>query len=77
MAQWADKLDAFLFFNERDLLTHAGKIKMEVAQKLAAERYEAFDAKRKQAEALRADEEDIAALEQIAKELEGKKGSEE
>ena len=77
MAQWANKLNAFLSFNERDLLTHAGKIKMEVAQKLAAERYEAFDAKRKQAEALRADEEDIAALEQIAKELEGKKGGEE
>ncbi len=77
MAQWADKLDAFLSFNERDLLSHAGKIKMEVAQNLAAERYEAFDAKRKQAEALRADEEDIAALEQIAKELEGKKGGEE
>ncbi len=73
MAQWSDKLDAFLSFNDRDLLTHAGKMQMEVAQKLAAERYEAFDAKRRQAEALLADEEDIAALEQIAKKIEGKK----
>ena len=73
MAQWADKLDAFLSFNDRDLLTHAGKMQMAVAQKLAAERYETFDAKRKQAEALQADEEDVAALEQIAKKIEGKK----
>jgi len=77
MAQWADKLDAFLSFNDRDLLTHAGKMQMAVAQKLAAEQYETFDAKRKQTEALQADEEDIAALEQLAKDLEGKKGGEE
>jgi hypothetical protein len=74
MAEWADKLDAFLEFNERDLLTHAGKVQMKVAQKLAAKRYDAFDAKRKQAEALKADEEDIEALETLAKELEQKKG---
>lgn len=74
MAQWADKLDAFLTFNERDLLTHAGKMQMEVAQRLAAERYDVFDAKRKQAEVIAADEEDIAALEQFAKEIEDKSG---
>lgn len=74
MAQWADKLDAFLTFNERDLLTHAGKMQMEVAQRLAAERYDVFDAKRKQAEAIAADDEDIAALEQIAKEIEDRAG---
>ena len=75
MAQWADKLDAFLTFNERDLLTHAGKMQMEVAQRLAAERYDVFDAKRKQAEAIAADNEDIAALEQVAKVIEKKAGS--
>lgn len=75
MAQWADKLDAFLTFNERDLLTHAGKMQMEVAQRLAAERYDVFDAKRKQAEAIAADNEDIAALEQIAKVIEKKAAS--
>ena len=73
MAAWADKLDAFLEFNERDLLTHAGKVQMKVAQKLAAKRYEAFDAKRKAAEALAADENDIKALESMAKEIEQKK----
>lgn len=73
MAQWADKLDAFLKFNERDLLTHAGKVKMEVAQKLATDRYEEFDAKRKETEAQAADEEDIRALEGLANTLKRKK----
>lgn len=73
MAGWADKLDAFLEFNERDLLTHAGKVQMKVAQKLAATRYDEFDTKRKEAEVIAADEDDIAALEAIAKEL-GQKG---
>jgi len=76
MAQWAEKLDAFLAFNERELLTHAGKVKMEVAQRLAEERYELFDAKRKQADARAADAEDIEALEQLARDIEGQKGTE-
>lgn len=78
MAQWADKLDAFLEFNERDLLTHAGKVQMDVAQKLAADRYDAFNAKRKEAEVIAADEEDIETLEKMAKDIESrKKGTED
>lgn len=69
MQQWADKLDAFLEFNERELLTHAGKIQMVVAQALATERYEAFDVKRKVTEALAADKEDIRELEDLEKSL--------
>lgn len=67
MAEWSDKLDAFLSFNERDVLTHAGRLRMDVAQKLAAERFEAFDASRRAAEALAADEADIAQLEGMEK----------
>ncbi len=67
MAEWADKLDAFLSFNERDVLTHAGHLRMDVAQKLASERFEVFDANRRAAEALAADEDDIAQLEEITK----------
>ena len=59
----ADKLDAFLEFNERDLLTHAGKVQMQVAQKLAEERYEVFDVQRRRAEVVAADKEDISELE--------------
>lgn len=69
MEQWADKLDSFLEFNEQELLTHAGKVKAEVAKKIADDRYEEFDQKRKKAEALIADEEDIKQLEEIEKQL--------
>jgi len=48
MEQWSEKLDAFLKFNEHELLTHAGKIKAEVAKKIAEDRYEAFDEKEKE-----------------------------
>ena len=67
MAEWSDKLDAFLSFNERDVLTHAGKLQMEVAQKIAVERFEKFDANRRKAEAVAADEADIAQLEEMEK----------
>ena len=77
MDDWADKLDAFLEFNERDLLTHAGKLKMEVAQKLAAERYDEFDTKQKEAEAIAADEEDIKELETLEKKLTKRRGEDE
>lgn len=70
MEQWAEKLDAFLKFNERDLLTHAGKVQMAVAQQLALDRYEEFDAQRKKAEALAADVADIKELEQLVESLE-------
>lgn len=69
MAQWSEKLDAFLEFNEQEILTHAGKVKAEVAKKIAEERYTAFDRNRKQAEAQAADEEDIKQLEALAESL--------
>jgi hypothetical protein len=73
MAEWADKLDAFLSFNERDVLTHAGRLRMDVAQKLAVERFEVFDANRRAAEALAAGEADIAQLEEMEKAAKGRK----
>ena len=72
MAEWTEKLDAFLSFNERDLLTHAGNVQMAVAQKLAAERYDVFDAKRRAAEALAADEADFVELERIVESAKGR-----
>jgi len=73
MAEWSDKLDAFLSFNERDVLTHAGRLRMDVAQKLAVERFDAFDANRRATEALAADEADIAQLEEMEKDAKGRK----
>jgi len=42
MADWVGKLDAFLQFNEYEVLTNAGKVSAEVAKRLAEEQYERF-----------------------------------
>lgn len=73
MADWEQKLDAFLMFNEKDLLNHAGAVSAQIAEKLALERYEEFDRRRRQEEKQVADAEDIAlldALKEKAKQLE-------
>ena len=72
MSDWEDKLDAFLQFNEREVLTHAGKLRADVAEKLALERYESFDATRRAAERMAADAENLAALEKVERALDEK-----
>jgi hypothetical protein len=42
MADWVGKLDAFLQFNEYEVLTNAGKVSAEVAKLLAEEQFERF-----------------------------------
>ena len=42
MAEWAQKLDAFLHFNEYEVLADAGRVSHEVARQLAETEYEAF-----------------------------------
>lgn len=46
MKDWAERLDAFLAFNEHEILTNAGKIKAKVAEKFANEQYEEFHQQR-------------------------------
>jgi hypothetical protein len=72
MRDWEDKLDGFLQFNEREVLTHAGKLRSDVAEKLVLERYESFDAARREATRMAADAEDMATLEQAERQLESK-----
>ena len=67
MQKWVEKLDAFLKFNERDLLDHSGQVTAEVAKKLAEDRYEHFDSNRKILSAKKADKEDIKDLENLVK----------
>ncbi len=68
MKDWREKLDAFLQFNERDILTNAGKVAKEVADKLALDHYEKFHARRLAIEA-QADE---RAFEEAVKKLPAK-----
>lgn len=42
MKDWIQKLDAFLKFNEQDILTNAGKVSHEVAESLALDVYGKF-----------------------------------
>jgi len=51
MADWVNKLDAFLQFNERNILTHAGKISHDLAQEHAQREFEKFEAERRRLEA--------------------------
>ncbi len=46
MRNWREKLDAFLQFNEREILTNPGKVAKEVADRLALEQYEKFVTRR-------------------------------
>jgi len=46
MRDWRARLDAFLKFNEREILEHGGKVSMEVAQALALDEYEKFNKRR-------------------------------
>ena len=42
MRDWAGKLNAFLKFNERDLLDHAGKVTAEIAKAFAESEFEKY-----------------------------------
>jgi hypothetical protein len=69
MQDWASKLDAFLSFNERDLLDHAGSISAKVAEQLAQERYPQFDSQRRAAERRQADSDDLQSIERLQRQL--------
>ena len=62
MNNWREKLDAFLQFNEREVLNNAGKVRMSVAKQLAEQEYDKFQQQRLSNAAQQADE----LLEQLA-----------
>lgn len=62
---WRQNVDRLLEFNERPLLQNAGSVSAGQMKTIAHERYETFDAKRRSAEAVAADAEDIKTLEAI------------
>jgi hypothetical protein len=46
MRDWIAKLHGFLTLNERDILTHTGKISHQMAKELAEAEYDKFNLKR-------------------------------
>lgn len=77
MRDWRKKLDAFLQFNERDILKHSGKVSKAVADQLACEQYEIFHTHRLEIEAEQealADNEELKQVEQqVEKTSKGRK----
>ncbi|MFA5187360.1 MAG: virulence RhuM family protein [Patescibacteria group bacterium] len=69
MRDWREKLDAFLQFNQREILTHAGRIEKAVADKLAEGEYDKFQTRRLTAEA----GDNAKAFDEAVKQLPGKK----
>ncbi len=69
MTDWAERLDAFLRFNEYQVLTNAGQVSAEVAKRLAEERYEAFR--------IRQDAAFESDFEREVKRIEGRRGDNE
>jgi len=51
MAEWVQRLDAFLQFNERNILTHAGAVSHQLAEDHAHAQFEQYDAERRRLEA--------------------------
>jgi hypothetical protein len=51
MADWVKKLDSFLQFNEKNILTHAGKISKQMALEHAEKEFEKYQTARLQIEA--------------------------
>jgi len=72
MRDWRAKLDAFLKFNEREILNNSGKVSKEVADKLALENYEVFNQHRLHLEAKREAAADDKELKMIQGRIEKK-----
>lgn len=69
MQDWKTKLDAFLQLNEREILSHAGKISSELAKELAYTQYAKYVDRRKTLETKLADEELMHLIHQVNKNL--------
>ena len=65
MKNWREKLDAFLKFNERDILTNAGKVSKAIADQLALDQYEIYHQNRLAQDAEQEALEDDKALKAI------------
>ena len=65
MRDWRTKLDAFLKFNERDILDHPGKVSKAVARELALKQYDIYSSSRLKVEAIQealTDDEDLKSI---------------
>ncbi len=69
MSDWLKKLDGFMTLNDRDILSHAGKVSHQVAKELSEREYDKFHRQRLEDVTQRAEQEDIAILEKLESQL--------
>jgi len=65
MAEWVHRLDAFLQFNERNILTHAGAVSHQLAEEHAHAQFEQYDAERRRIEAAQPNSDFDRAVEEV------------
>ena len=70
LADWKTKLDDFLRFNERGVLSDAGRVSREAADERAGREFDHFSARRRAEIESQAEQETIRTLEDTAKQLE-------
>ncbi|OZA31008.1 MAG: hydroxyacid dehydrogenase [Hydrogenophilales bacterium 17-61-9] len=71
---WRSSVDRMLASNDQPLLDGPGSVSHESMKTIATERYEEFDTKRRQQEAIAADAEDLKAIEDLENDLKRKGG---
>ena len=71
---WRQNIDRLLEFNEQPVLRGPGEVNHDDMKAIARQRYESFDAKRRQSETLDADAEDLKAIEELEKDIKQKEG---
>lgn len=72
LKDWTEKLDSFLEFNDRKVLTHHGKVSRMNAKEIAEREYELFAEKRRGLKEAEGEAELQRELEDVAKRLESK-----
>lgn len=70
MQDWRDLVDSFLQFNEREILTHSGRISHTRMEEIVRDRYEQFDTNRREEESRLAEEEHEKNVETELKQIE-------
>lgn len=69
LEDWRKYIDSFIAFNEQPLLRSAGSVSHEQMKNVAHQRYDEFDQKRRTAEALEVDTQELNELESLEKRL--------
>jgi hypothetical protein len=73
MQDWRHKLDAFLQFNEREILNHPGTVAMEIAKQLAKDEYDKYNQRRLAEEAEKEGNDDDREFDRVVKRITKKK----